>query len=125
MVEIKRQCSCLSTDAVGTACERFIIGLKLPDWRGMVFRSVSNSSAVEGGLNFRFGAASGEVMNLGSSASRIFQSSDVDGWLLSLSGSVTLSQVTEGAAFLSDLFGFPQINLFAGLLGLSAFFQIV
>ena len=78
-MEIKRHSSCLSKDAVGTACERFIIGLKLLDSRGMVFRRASNSSAVDGGLNFRFGAVSGSVMILESLASRISQTNDVDG----------------------------------------------
>ena len=78
-METKRHSSCLSTDAVGTACERFVIGLKSLDWRGMVFLRASNSSALVGGFNFRFSAASGRVMTLESLASRISQTNDVDG----------------------------------------------
>ena len=78
-METKRHSSCLSTDAVGTACERFVIALKLLDWRGMVFSRASNSSTVVGVFNFRLSDASGRVMILESLASRISQINDVDG----------------------------------------------
>ena len=74
----KRHSSCLSTDAVGTACERFVIGLKSLDWRGMVFRRASNSSALVGEFNFGFDVGSGGVMILESFPSRISQINEVD-----------------------------------------------
>ena len=78
MVEIKRHSSCVSTEAVGTAYERFSNGLKFLESRGMVFRRASKSSAVEGGFNFDFGVSSGGMMTLESFASRISQINEVD-----------------------------------------------
>ena len=78
MVEIKRHSSCLSTDAVGTACERFSTGWKSLGSRGMVFCRASKASAVVGGLIFAFGSTPGGVITLESLASMISHTRDVD-----------------------------------------------